>query len=111
MRAAPAGSILVFGLGAIAADPRIGPVGDFTLVLGEIRAPGIGPDRVLGLPHDIKLSVRPDLTDHDRFRQVMIGVHDRDKPARRLDLLPVHRLPDRIDIGGAGLPDRLCSTS
>ena len=48
-----------------------------------------------------------DLADHHRLRQVMVGVHDRDEAARRLHLLAVHRLPHRVDIGGAGLLDRL----
>src|SRR5271166_6481474 len=100
-------SILVFGLGAIAADPRIGPVGDLAFILGKIRAPGVGFDRLFGLPDDIKLAVRPDFADHDRFGQVMIGVHDLDEAARGLDLLAVHRLSDSIDISGACLPDCL----
>ena len=37
----------------------------------------------------------------------MVGVHRRNQAARRLDFLPVHRLPHGIDIGGAGLANRL----
>src|SRR6266481_7865968 len=72
-RAPQARSVGIFGRGAIAADPGIGPVGDLALVLRQIGAPGIGLDRLLGLPHHIELPVRADLTDHHRLRQVMIG--------------------------------------
>src|SRR5712691_6322338 len=57
------GSIRVFGRGAIAADPRIAPVGDFALIFGEVGAPGIRLDRLFGLPDDVELPVRLDLAD------------------------------------------------
>src|SRR5204863_80874 len=70
-------SIRVFSGDAVAADPGIGPIGDFALILRQIWAPRIGLDRLLGLPHDIELTVGPDLTDRDRLRQVVVRVHDR----------------------------------
>ncbi len=54
-----ANSVVIFRCGAVAADPGIGPVGDFALVLGQIRAPGVGLDHALGLPDDVELAIRP----------------------------------------------------
>src|SRR5581483_11353363 len=42
---------------AVAANPRILPVRDLALVLGDVRAPGLGDDGALGLPHDRELAV------------------------------------------------------
>ena len=66
-RTAVARSIAEFWLGAIAADPGISPLGDFSLVFGKIGAPGVRLDRLLGLPHDVELPIGPDLADHDRL--------------------------------------------
>src|SRR5690349_10010605 len=52
---------LVLRLCAVAADPRVGPVGDLALVLGDVRAPRLGDDRALGLPDDLELTVGLDL--------------------------------------------------
>src|SRR5437764_2660862 len=54
-------SVRVFGGRAIAADPWVGPVGDLALVLGQMRAPGVSLDRLLGLPDYVELTVRPAL--------------------------------------------------
>src|SRR5690348_10370039 len=60
-------SIREFGGDAVAADPGIAPVGDLALILRQIRAPRIRLDGLLGLPHDIELTVGLDLADHDRL--------------------------------------------
>src|ERR1700704_5379973 len=72
----PRHSISIFGRGAIAADPGIGPVGDLALVFGEVGAPRVRLDGFLGLPDDVELTVGLDFPDHHRLRQMMVGVHD-----------------------------------
>src|SRR5438128_10273037 len=79
----------VFRRSAVAADPRIGPVGDLVLVLQDEGAPGVGLDRAGGLPDDLELTVTLDLTDHHRLREVMVGVHAARVAARRDDALAV----------------------
>src|SRR5215471_3396470 len=91
-------SIREFGRGAIAADPRVSPIGHLALVFGKIGAPRVRLYRLLGLPDDVELPVCLDLADHDRLGEVMVGVHYRDKTARRLDVLAIHRLADGVDI-------------
>src|SRR3984893_570620 len=100
-------SIRKFRFRAIAAHPGISPVGNLALVLGKVGAPGICLDCFFGLPDDIELSIRPDLADHHRLGEVMIGIHYLHEPARGFDLLAIHRLPHRIDIRRASLSDRL----
>src|SRR5437763_16829238 len=79
-------SVRVFGGRAIAADPWVGPVGDLALVLGQMRAPGVSLDRLLGLPDYVELTVRPDLPDHARLRQLVVRAHDRDEAGGRRHL-------------------------
>src|SRR5438067_5635383 len=83
-------SIRVFSGDAVAADPGIGPIGDFALILRQIWAPRIGLDRLLGLPHDIELTVGPDLTNHTGFLRGRLRVLDAVKAAGRGNLLPEH---------------------
>src|SRR5258708_38182961 len=56
---------------------------------------------------DAELAIGLDLTDHDRLGHVVIAAHHDLEARRRLHLLTDHRLTDRLDIGGAGLLDRL----
>src|SRR5580658_9362128 len=93
----------IFRLGAIAADPGEGPIRGQLGAFRDELAPGIGLDRLLGLPDDVELPVRLDFADHHRLREMMVGVHHRFEAARRLDFLADHRLADGIDIGRAGL--------
>ncbi len=92
---------------AVAADPGIGPVRGQLLALRDVVRPGIARDHAIGLPHHIELAVFLDLADQHGLAQVMVGVHDRDAAGQVLDLLADHRLAGGIDVGGAGLLDRL----
>src|SRR5260370_33900674 len=65
---------LVLRLGAVAADPREGPVGGQFGALRDVLAPGVGDDRLLGLPHDIELTARLDLADHHRLGEAAVPV-------------------------------------
>src|SRR5688572_10646749 len=42
---------------AVAAQPRVGPVGDLARALRHVFAPRLGAHGPLGLPHDLELSV------------------------------------------------------
>ena len=62
-----------------------------------------GLDRVDRAPDHVEGSRGIDLADHGRLRQMVIGVHHDLKAARRFNSLTVHRLPDGVYVGGAGL--------
>src|SRR5690349_11157989 len=50
-------------LRAVAANPRVLPVRDLGLAVGNVRAPGHRADRAVRLPHHVELTVRLHLAD------------------------------------------------
>src|ERR1700730_2605370 len=90
-------------LNAPPANPRKGPIGRTPGAVGDVFAPGIGPDRIDGLPDDIKGPGRIYLAYHDWLGKMMMSVHHNLEAARRLDSLAVHGLPDGIYVGAARL--------
>src|SRR6201999_74189 len=103
----PLSPILVGRVDTAAANPGKCPIGGPFGALGKISAPDRSLDRIDGAPDHVEGSGSVELADHGRLGEMMIGVHDHLKTARRLYSLAVHRLPYRIDIDCAGLADGL----
>ena len=90
-------------LGTSAANPRESPVGGEFCALGNVSAPDRRFDRVNRAPDHVEGSRGIYLADHSRFRQMVISVHHNLKAARCFNSLTVHRLPDGVYVGCAGL--------
>src|ERR1700704_5018573 len=71
--------------------PLMGLQALLAFVARDERAPWLGADRTLGLPHHVELTVARDFADHDRLVQVMVGlVHRQGEGGRRLEGLGGH---------------------
>src|SRR5215472_1195347 len=88
-------------VGALMIDPVA------ALVRARVLAPRLWLDQTLRPVHDLELAVLQDLADQHRLVRVLVVLVHLDLAAGREELLPVHRLPHRVDLERLRLLDRL----